>query len=324
MANRAAEAERWIIHTMDVRRGARVLLVQLLDAETGERGFMLTEDAKFLEPYDRALTSVPASLDQLLGLTSDNTDQQQRLRNLRAKVEALMAKLRHNVEFVRQGHKDQAIAVLKTGIGKELMDGIRTDLDVIFAQETELLTGRQRTAQTLRNWVLGLISLCLLAAMVLAALTLRTMLHYVGRLEAEARLRRQTEDTLRQAQKLEAVGQLTGGIAHDFNNLLTIILGNLDTIRRRIEQAGDEFAARLKGPLDHALQGTRSAAQLTHQLLAYSRRQALEPKRLDLNGTVKGMSELLRRTLGETINVETYWPAACGRYSPTPTSSRTP
>jgi len=61
MANRAAEAERWIIHTMDVRRGARVLLVQLLDAETGERGFLLTANAKFLEPYDRALTTVPAS-----------------------------------------------------------------------------------------------------------------------------------------------------------------------------------------------------------------------------------------------------------------------
>ena len=150
--------------------------------------------------------------------------------------------------------------------------------------------------------------------MILALLTLRSMLHYVGRLEAEAKLRRETEETLRQAQKLEAVGQLTGGIAHDFNNLLTIILGNLDTIQRRIAQEAGDLAAKLKEPLEHALQGARSAAQLTHRLLAFSRRQALEPKRLDLNGTVKGMSELLRRTLGETINVETVlagglWPA---------------
>jgi signal transduction histidine kinase len=305
MANRAAEAERWIIHTMDVRRGARVLLVQLLDAETGERGFLLTANAKFLEPYDRALTTVPASLDQMFALTSDNADQQQRLRSLRMNVEALMAKLRRNVEFIRQGQKDQAIAVLETGIGKQLMDRIRTDLDVIFAHETELLRDRQQTAQTVRSWVVALICLCLVSAMVLAVLTLRSMLHYVGQLETEAKLRRQTEDTLRQSQKLEAVGQLTGGIAHDFNNLLTIILGNLDTIRRRIGQTTDELTERIKGPLDHALQGARSAAQLTHQLLAYSRRQALDPKRLDLNATVKGMSELLRRTLGETINIET-------------------
>ena len=139
----------------------------------------------------------------------------------------------------------------------------------------------------------------------LAALTVRSTQHYVGRLEAEAKLRRETEETLRQSQKLEAVGQLTGGIAHDFNNLLTIIIGNLDTMQRRIGQAAGELAAKLKEPLDHALQGARSAAQLTHRLLAFSRRQALEPKRLDLNAVVSGMSELLRRTLGETINVET-------------------
>jgi signal transduction histidine kinase/CheY-like chemotaxis protein len=216
-----------------------------------------------------------------------------------------MAKLRHNVELVRQGKKADAIAIIKSGIGRDLMAAIRADLDRIFARESELLAGRQVTARALRGWVLALIGLCLLAAMALAVLTLRSMLHYVGRLETEARLRQETEETLRQSQRLEAVGQLTGGIAHDFNNLLTIIVGNLDTMQRRIAQEAGELAAKLKEPVDHALQGARSAAQLTHRLLAFSRRQALEPKRLDLNGTVKGMSELLRRTLGETINVET-------------------
>jgi CheY-like chemotaxis protein len=109
---------------------------------------------------------------------------------------------------------------------------------------------------------------------------------------------------------MEAVGQLTGGIAHDFNNLLTIILGNIDTLRRRLGQASpaqdiEAFAAALAKPLDLAARGARSAAQLTHRLLAFSRRQPLEPTRLDLNRLVSGMSELIRRTLGETIGIET-------------------
>ena len=84
---------------------------------------------------------------------------------------------------------------------------------------------------------------------------------------------------------MEAVGQLTGGVAHDFNNLLTIILGNLDTLQRRLADFSPtldakQLAATLMKPLDLALQGARSAAQLTHRLLAFSRRQALEPKRL--------------------------------------------
>jgi signal transduction histidine kinase len=187
-----------------------------------------------------------------------------------------------------------------------------------------LLAGRQANARALRLWVLGLIGTCLAAAMALAVLTLRSTRHYISRLEAEARLRRETEETLRQSQRLDAVGQLTGGIAHDFNNLLTIIVGNLDTMQRRIAQEAGELAAKLREPLDHALQGARSAAQLTHRLLAFSRRQALEPKRLDLNSVVKGMSDLLSRTLGETVNVETVLAGGLWPSSRTPISSRTP
>jgi CheY-like chemotaxis protein len=104
------------------------------------------------------------------------------------------------------------------------------------------------------------------------------------------------------------VGQLTGGIAHDFNNMLTIIVGNLDTMKRRLAEAGDggrELAARLVRPIDMALQGARSASELTHRLLAFARRQALAPAQADLNRLVAGMSELLRRTVGESIAIET-------------------
>ena len=115
---------------------------------------------------------------------------------------------------------------------------------------------------------------------------------------------------LAQAQKMEAVGQLTGGIAHDFNNLLTVILGNLDTVARRITKPGllkevEQFALGLRRPVDAALHGAGRAAQLTHRLLAFSRRQPLAPKKVDCNRLIGNMSDLLNRTLGEQIMIET-------------------
>lgn len=113
--------------------------------------------------------------------------------------------------------------------------------------------------------------------------------------------RLQAEDALRQAQKMEAVGQLTGGVAHDFNNLLTVIIGGLDTIRRR----GPQDNPRVTHALNLATQGAQRAATLTARLLAFSRRQPLDPKPLDLNVVVRDSTELLHRTLGETIELET-------------------
>lgn len=116
--------------------------------------------------------------------------------------------------------------------------------------------------------------------------------------------RRKVEEQLRQAQKMEAIGQLTGGVAHDFNNLLIVILGNLETLQRQLQH--DEIdVQRLKRSADGAMRGARRAASLTQRLLAFSRRQPLEPKPVDVNKLVANMSELLRRTLGEQISIET-------------------
>jgi signal transduction histidine kinase/DNA-binding response OmpR family regulator len=112
--------------------------------------------------------------------------------------------------------------------------------------------------------------------------------------------RAKAEDALRQAQKMEAVGQLTGGVAHDFNNLLTVIIGGLDTIKR--SRPGDE--ARIARAADMALQGAHRAASLTGRLLAFSRRQPLNPKPVDPNILVRDMNELLHRSIGEHIELE--------------------
>ncbi len=118
-------------------------------------------------------------------------------------------------------------------------------------------------------------------------------------LHREAARRAAAEETLRQSQKMEAIGQLTGGIAHDFNNLLTVIIGNLDIALRKCTDAT------LERPLRNALMGGQRAAQLTQRLLAFSRRQPLSPRPVDANRLIAGMSDLLRRSLGEKIDIET-------------------
>jgi PAS domain S-box-containing protein len=123
----------------------------------------------------------------------------------------------------------------------------------------------------------------------------------------------QAQAALRQAQKMEAVGQLTGGIAHDFNNLLTGVLGSLDLLERRVRQGR---IGEIDRYLDAASSCARRAAALTQRLLAFSRRQPLDPRPVDVNALVRSMDELLRRTLGEKIALsfvcaEGLWPTRC-------------
>jgi light-regulated signal transduction histidine kinase (bacteriophytochrome) len=128
-------------------------------------------------------------------------------------------------------------------------------------------------------------------------------------------LRRITElnDQLRQSQKMEAVGQLTGGIAHDFNNLLTGIIGSLELMQIRV---GQERYGDLERYIGAAVTSANRAASLTHRLLAFSRRQTLNPRAVDVNRLATSMEDLIRRTGGPAIHVETVmagdlWKALC-------------
>jgi PAS domain S-box-containing protein len=133
------------------------------------------------------------------------------------------------------------------------------------------------------------------------------------RLLNEIAERERVEDALRQAQKMEAVGQLTGGLAHDFNNLLTGISGSLELLRSRVDQGRLQEASRYIVLAQGA--ATRAAA-LTHRLLAFSRRQALDPVPTNANRLISDMQELINRTTGPAINCESdlatnLWPTLC-------------
>jgi two-component system, cell cycle sensor histidine kinase and response regulator CckA len=131
--------------------------------------------------------------------------------------------------------------------------------------------------------------------------TEQQLLEHVHRLETEMKERRLLEDQLRQAQKMEAIGRLAGGIAHDFNNLLTIIIGYSDVLSQ-LEDTSVESRNEMLAEIHHAAE---RAAHLTRQLLAFSRKQILEPRIVNLNDIVSSIEKMLGRLIGEDIAIQT-------------------
>jgi PAS domain S-box-containing protein len=122
------------------------------------------------------------------------------------------------------------------------------------------------------------------------------------RKEAQQKLE-ETRDALLQSQKLEAIGQLTGGIAHDFNNLLMVVIGSLELMRKRLPDD-----PKLVTLLENALSGAQRGATLTKRMLAFARRQELKREVVDIPELVRGMTELLQRSLGPSVSIETRFP----------------
>jgi two-component system, NtrC family, sensor kinase len=135
-------------------------------------------------------------------------------------------------------------------------------------------------------------------------LTLLAVLRRTRRLYAEIDQRLAVEETLRQSQKLDAIGHLTGGVAHDFNNLLTIIIGNLEAAQRQLESWTDAVHGKLAQRIGNAMHGAERAATLTKRLLAFARQQPLNPTAIDVNRLLNGLADFLHRALGEDVALE--------------------
>jgi signal transduction histidine kinase/CheY-like chemotaxis protein len=167
-----------------------------------------------------------------------------------------------------------------------------------------------------KEWITGMAMHLIfgIPATLLLFVLLLTVLWRTQRLYAETDQRLAAEDALRQAQRLDAVGQLTGGVAHDFNNLLTIILGNLETAKRQLGQWSDAAHVQIVRRIENAMHGAERAAILTRRLLAFARQTPMRPSAIDVSRLLTGLSEFLHRTLGEHIALEIVgaaglWPA---------------
>ena len=318
---RSRDADLRVLHTLEVQRTAQIVLIATRDAESAVRSFLLSDDKEDLDRFEPSLAQVQENLGLLTSLTADNDIQQERIANLNTLFQAKRDQLETCVKLAKDGQREAALAVINAPDDRNVSDDIRVEVELVLTTEQQLLKERQAKSAQQRYILAALIGLALLTATVLAGVlavssrsALKGLLDLNAELDAELKLRQEAEATLRQAQKIEAVGQLTGGIAHDFNNLLTIIIGNLDSMKRQLGNVAGDASAKLLKSLDAALQGARSAGQLTQRLLAFSRRQALDPQRLDVNRLVSGMLDMLRRTLGAEISIETVlgaglWPA---------------
>ena len=306
----------WVSHSLEVESRISAVLSALQDAETGQRGYLLTRKPEFLEPYEAAAPQIPVALAELKRATADNPRQRVLLARLDVAARSRAAVLD---QILRSAPHIQPLSpadAARLAEGKQLMDEARGLVASMRAQERTLLAVRERRARAQDAVVqvgLGLGAAAIAFLSLFAFVDGRRRVGQLSRardelaeahtaLLADIAAREQVESQLRQLQKMEAVGQLTGGVAHDFNNMLAIIIGSLDLAKRRMTGAED---ARLGACIDNAMESATTAAQLTSRLLAFSRQQPLSPQPLDANKLVAGMSELLRRTVLEDVRVET-------------------
>ena len=281
----------------------------ITDAETGQRGFLLTGRENYLEPYLLAKRDLIAEIDNLSALIRGENGPQTSVATLRQLATNKLSELETTIAARRAGKAEEALATVNGDSGYRLMSEIREMIASLRAKERAGLEASIAFADVLR--LLSVIGLALATTLVVvvAFITVRDARHRLlqlvvsnRKLEAEIVERKVASGQVRQLQKMEAVGQLTSGIAHDFNNMLAIVIGSLDVARRRL--TGTENPAVLNC-INNAAEGAERAAVLTARLLAFSRQQPLDPKVLDVNKLVSGMSQLLRRTIGEQVEIET-------------------
>jgi signal transduction histidine kinase/CheY-like chemotaxis protein len=315
-------------------------------AEAALGRYVVSADKAIGRDYAEQWRNAAAHLDRLEFLTRDNPGQQRRVARLRSAFAARATELRDTARYSVFKRNRDALGSYYQVSSSAARAEVEAQLESIIKDERETLRLRkiesaERVAGSrLAARVLGIFGLLVVAgAVVLGWLTLQAI---GGRAEADAdadaereraaelqeavaeataqlreemRTREAAEAQLRQVQKMEAVGQLTGGIAHDFNNMLAVVLGGLELAKRHLHTGGPDAQRHI----ENAMEGANRAAALTRRLLTFSRAEALLPGAVEAGTVIQGMTDLLDRTLGGAITVETQdaglgWPVWVDRH----------
>ncbi len=309
-ANR--EAARQAIEYQEALSG---LLSLAQDAETSQRGYLLTGDKSYLQPYRQAVEAIPGQLARIDAMTAPDDELVQQINRIKDALAQKQAELVQTIALYDHGDAAKALELVRSGQGKAAMDEIRASMDTIRRISGAAVAARDEHTDRVENWLRIGSFAALLAIFLLGAYTIRLsrrrfrevvvaqeeLMRKNIELGNEIRTRETAESQIRQMQKMEAVGQLTGGIAHDFNNMLAVIMSAMNLAQRKLARGEHDIAKFLEAAVDAASR----AANLTARLLAFSRQQPLAPQVVDTNRLVTGMSDLLRRALGETIRIET-------------------
>lgn len=309
-ANR--EAAREAVEYQELLSG---LLTMAQEAETSQRGYLLTGEKSYLQPYRQAVDAIPGQLARIDGMTAPDDGLVQQINHVKDALSQNQAELAETIALYDRGDAAKALELVRSGQGKAAMDQIRASMDTIRRIGGAAIAARDAHTDLVENWLrIGSIA-ALLAIFLLGAYTVRLsrrrfravaiaqeeLMRKNIELGNEIQTREKAESQIRQMQKMEAVGQLTGGIAHDFNNMLAVIISAMNLAQRKLTRGEHDIMKFIEAATDAA---TR-AANLTSRLLAFSRQQPLAPQVVDANRLVAGMSDLLRRALGETIRIET-------------------
>jgi signal transduction histidine kinase/CheY-like chemotaxis protein len=320
----------WQQHSYEVMILARELDATMAKSEATLGRFVISGNKDVGRTYFDAWRRAGTLLDKLTSETGDRPEQHVMILALRDAFTVRGRELSDVALRTNYGQNDQALSTYYTaGKAPSLarLDGLLTK---IIAKERAILDTRTTTADNTvarSNRMTTILSFAGLVLLFCATWLGRSTwaawrdrqdeekrnseLEYAvaertaelsnanSRLMAEMAEREIAEERLRQAQKMEAVGQLTGGIAHDFNNMLGVVIGGIELAQRRIKEPAPEA----RRHLDHAMEGANRAAALTKRLLSFARAEPLLPVGLDPDALVRGMGEMLDRTLGDMIEV---------------------
>ena len=317
--DRAAAAQS---HSYDVMIVSRTLAGTIARAEAALGRYVISGDRRLGQLYSDAWRSATTQLLRLSKLTGDNDVQRRTTRRLQGAVTERGQEL--SVIALSTSYRQNAQALARYYKAREApsLEAIDATLRKLIDEERALLASRTSSAEragaraSAIAQVLSVFGVCIvLAAILLGVLTVHALsdraaaqaaadaaeLRADDLAEAVARATdelRTQEEKLRQSQKMEAIGQLTGGIAHDFNNMLAVVSGGLELARRHIDDP--DLAIR---HVDSAAEGAARAAALTRQLLTFSREGSIRPEPIEVGSLVRGMSDLLDRTLGDGITL---------------------